>query len=105
MSRILVVEDVPTQRYWLKMLLERHHGWQVLFAENGCDAISVIEKVPVEVVVTDMLMPMMNGLELIEAAQHSFPKLPVIFLPSSNQARETIAAIELGASITHLKQM
>ncbi len=98
MSHILVVEDTPTQRFWQKILLERQAGWQVLIAENGIEAISVIEQKQVDVIVTDMLMPKMNGLELIEVVQSSFPKIPVIFVPGGGQTEVTMSAIERGVA-------
>ena len=65
MSRILVVEDSRSQGVLLRGVLEAH-GFEVTIVEEGAAALEAITRQPPHVVVTDMLMPGMNGLELVE---------------------------------------
>ena len=94
---ILVVDDSPTQLRQLQLMLE-HDGYQVRTAVDGKDAMAKIQAEPPMLVVTDLQMPEMNGLELVAAAQESMPSLPVIL--TTSQGSEDIAAQALagGAS-------
>lgn len=78
-QRLLLVEDVPFLRYAFGRLL-RLSGYEVLEAENGRDALDRITAFQPHVVVTDLMMPGMNGLELIQHL-HDDPEtaqLPVV---------------------------
>ncbi len=59
-------------------------------------ALSLLEKHTYDVMITDMVMPGMSGLELIERARIIAPKLPIIFLTNQNEASDIAAAKELG---------
>jgi CheY-like chemotaxis protein len=64
MSRILVVDDEPDQRFLLRRIFERA-GHEVTDAINGAAAIEAVRESPPDLVVTDIMMPVMGGLELI----------------------------------------
>lgn len=64
MSRILVVDDEPAQRYLLRRILERA-GHEVSDACDGGAALQAVRESPPDLVVTDMMMPVMDGAELI----------------------------------------
>jgi len=63
-SRVLIVDDDASVRYICAEALKAH---DVLQAENGREALNVLAASPVDVVLTDVMMPEMNGLELLEA--------------------------------------
>lgn len=65
MARVLVVDDVEEDRTLGRAALERA-GHEVLYAASGESALRIYEKQPVDVVVTDLAMPNLNGLRLIE---------------------------------------
>ena len=65
MSRILVVDDEPSQRYLLRRILERA-GHEVSDACDGAAALQAVRESPPDLVVTDMMMPVMGGADLIQ---------------------------------------
>ena len=64
MARILVVDDEPDQRFLLRRIFERA-GHEVSDAGNGAAALAAVRESPPDLVVTDMMMPVMGGAELI----------------------------------------
>lgn len=78
---ILLVEDEPIPRYDFAQKL-RSQGYEVLEAMDGAEAIELLEThyPAINVVITDMVMPNVNGLELIANIQARWPKVPVIML-------------------------
>jgi CheY-like chemotaxis protein len=63
-ARILVVDDEPAQRFALRRILERA-GHEVIDAGDGASALQAVRESPPDLVVTDMMMPVMGGNELI----------------------------------------
>ncbi|MEM9410829.1 MAG: response regulator, partial [Planctomycetota bacterium] len=66
MAKILIVEDSPVDQMLIQRLLVRP-GWVTQTASNGREAIQLMEKVRPDVVVTDLQMPGMNGLDLVKS--------------------------------------
>jgi len=93
-SHILVVDDSPTQLQHIQLLLEKE-GFVVQSALDGEQAIASIETEMPLLVLTDLQMPVMNGLELVAALKESIPSLPVILI--TNKGSEEIAAKALRA--------
>ena len=77
MARILMVDDDPDICFVLKKLLERH-GHEVLAALNGREALERLASAPCDVVITDMIMPEMDGVELIMKMREDYPLMKVI---------------------------
>jgi two-component system cell cycle sensor histidine kinase/response regulator CckA len=80
-ATILLVEDEPPVRSTVRRLLERH-GYQVLEAANGHDALSLIagRGLEIRLVVSDMVMPGMGGIELVRRLRTISPKIPVLLM-------------------------
>ena len=72
MNRILIVEDTPIIRQPMARLL-RSEGYDVTCAANGVDALASLESSPVDLVLLDVLMPKMNGVELLRAVRAHGP--------------------------------
>jgi CheY-like chemotaxis protein len=89
---ILVADDNAAQRRFLELLLMMD-GHSVKVVEDGLEALEVIQKESVSLVISDIYMPYMTGLELCREVKELQPKLPVILLTSiedeatENQAR------------------
>ena len=79
MAKVLLVEDDELVRYALTELLEEA-GHQVFVRENGYKIIEYVECNPVDIVLTDIVMPEVDGIEVLTAMRKSFPDLPVIAL-------------------------
>ena len=74
MTSVLVVDDSAPDRKLAGGLLERQLEIAVVYANDGRDALKLFERHVPDLVVTDLMMPEMNGLELIEAVRHRCPR-------------------------------
>lgn len=95
---ILIVEDSPTQLAQLKHVLEQHHH-QVITASNGEQALAVLSERKPTIVVTDIVMPEMDGYELCRRikSDESLKEIPVILLTSLSDSVDVIKGLECGA--------
>ena len=89
MPTVLVVDDSMTDRRLAGGLLSKLPGWEVRYAEDGGDALEQIELHLPDLVVTDLNMPHLNGLELVKTIGKQYPLLPVILMTA--QGSEQIA--------------
>jgi DNA-binding response OmpR family regulator len=96
-NHILVVDDSPTQLRQMQMVLEKE-GYEVRLSSDGKDAMQKIEADPPMLVVTDLQMPEMNGLELVAAVNARTPSLPVILTTSQGSEEIAAKALREGAS-------
>lgn len=96
-NHILVVDDSPTQLRQMQMLLEKE-GFEVRSAGDGQEAMHKIEADLPMLVVTDLQMPEMNGLELVAAVKSATPSLPVILTTSQGSEEIAAQALRDGAS-------
>jgi len=97
MARVLVAEDSPTQAQFVNFLL-RDAGHEVELTVNGVDALAAIRRQLPDVVLTDMQMPQMNGLELVEALRSEFPGLPVVLNTEFGSEELAVQALRSGAA-------
>jgi len=93
---ILLVEDEALSRRFYGGLLE-NDGFRVLAASTGAEGLALARQHPVEVVILDILMPEMSGLEVLERLHAQDPDLPVIMLTAHASSQHAIAALKLGA--------
>lgn len=77
MSKILVIDDDPAIRSAMRRILERA-GHQVQEASNGLDGLGMVERELPDVVVTDLLMPEKEGIEIIVELRDRFPGLGLV---------------------------
>ena len=78
-QNILVVEDNHLNRELLSKVL-RQEGYQVLEACDGDIALKILQVLPCDLVITDFLMPMLNGIEFVDQLRSLQPQMPVIFI-------------------------
>jgi CheY-like chemotaxis protein len=97
MARILVAEDSPTQAQQLQFLLE-DAGYEVELAGNGAEALAAIQRQTPDLVVTDLEMPQLNGLQLVEAVYRDHPGLPVVLMTAYGSEEIAALALQKGAS-------
>lgn len=101
---ILLVEDSKSTRFFFKSSLERLDV-EVLEAENGEDALAIMEKTTPHLIITDLFMPFMDGLQLMDRV-HGNPRLqsvPIIVITSDEEMETRERAIRLGADDFILK--
>ncbi len=77
---ILVVDDTSVSRLLIGGLITRETGRSVITAENGRRALEILERGEIAAVVTDLQMPELNGLQLVETIRDRFPSIPVILM-------------------------
>ena len=97
MARVLLVEDSRTQAAEITMLLESA-SHEVQHAVNGRLGQELLENDVFDVVVTDLEMPEMNGLELVEAMQLDFAHIPAILVTSRGSEDLATQALRKGAA-------
>src|SRR5439155_1179846 len=95
---ILVVEDSPTQAEELQYILEQN-GYQVSRATNGKKALEAMNKRKPTIVVSDIMMPEMDGYQLCRRIKedNNFKDVPVILLTSLSDPVDVIKGLECGA--------
>ncbi len=98
MPKVLVVDDLVTDRMLAGGLFEADPEWTVHYAEHGRQGLESIRNNLPDVVVTDMMMPEMNGLDLVRAVTEEFPMLPVILMTSQGSEEIAVEALESGAA-------
>ena len=92
MARILVIDDDETIRYLLRAGLE-HAGHEVVEAENGYEGLQHYQAAPTAVVITDIQMPVMDGLQLLMELQRIAPLAKVIALSGGRLYLERAKAL------------
>ena len=98
MTKVLVVDDAAIDRRLAGGILERHAEMAIAYAGNGSEALQEIERSMPDVVVTDLQMPEMNGLELVEQVRRRFPLLPVVLMTAHGSEDIAVQALERGAA-------
>jgi two-component system NtrC family response regulator len=95
-ERILVVDDEKNYLVVLDALLSEA-GYEVMAAAGGARALAMLEDEEPDLMVTDMRMPRMSGLELIAAVKERYPDLPVIVMTAYGTVENAVEAMKLGA--------
>lgn len=98
MVTILVVDDSTVDRRLAGGLLEKHVDWNVVAVKNGKEGLLAVRQKMPDVVVTDLQMPDMDGLELVKAIHQEFPLLPVILMTAQGSEAIAVQALEHGAA-------
>lgn len=98
MTKVLVVDDSAVDRRLAGGLLEKETGLSAVYAADGAEALKMMESERPDLVVTDLQMPRMNGLELVGAIRHQYPLVPVILMTAHGSEEIAVAALEQGAA-------
>jgi DNA-binding NarL/FixJ family response regulator len=96
--RILLVDDHELVRKGIRSLLSTRPEWQVCGeAENGKEAVELVEELAPDVVVMDVSMPVMDGLGALAAIHQTSPELPIIMMTMHDTEELTAHVVEAGA--------
>lgn len=98
MPNILVVDDSSVDRSLAKSILEAESGISVSLADNGRTAINRISESEIDLVVSDLMMPEVDGLELVERVRTNFSEVPVVVMTSAGSAMNAADAMRIGAA-------
>ena len=98
-ARILVVDDVAVNREILKRRLVRR-GFEIQEACGGREALEIIDSVPVDLVLLDIMMPDVDGLEVVRTVRRtrSAEELPIIMVSAKSFSEDVTHCMELGAN-------
>lgn len=92
-QRILVIDDEPTALDVIRKILV-HAGYEVLVAENGQEGVELFRQEPCDLVVTDMVMPVKDGLQTILDLRVDSPDLPIVAISGGgNISKERYLAV------------
>lgn len=94
---ILAVDDEPHMRRLLEISL-RQAGYRALSAGNGREALALIQEQQIDLVVSDLHMPGMSGLVLLENLRKQYERLPFIMVTAQGEIKTAVEAMKLGAS-------
>src|SRR3990167_9018383 len=95
-SRILVVDDERSMRELLAIVLRRE-GYEVLLAENGRSAIDLLEREPVDLLISDIKMPDLSGVDVLRAAKKIDQDILGIMITAFASTETAAEAMRLGA--------
>jgi nitrogen regulation protein NR(I) len=95
-AHVLIVDDEVNIRRVLAAMLKRE-GYEVTTAADGEQALAVLQKTPVHVVVTDLVMPRLGGMELLRRVAADLPDVPVIVITAHGSVDSAVAALKAGA--------
>jgi CheY-like chemotaxis protein len=98
MALILVVDDVMSDRLIAGGLLDKEEDFSVDYASSAMEALEKIEKQVPDLVLTDLQMPDMNGLQLVCRIRESFPLVPVILMTAKGSEDIAVHALQQGAA-------
>ena len=100
-GRVLVVDDEPTVRTIVRLILEKA-GYEVLEAENGETAIEALNtgenRLVLDVVICDIRMPKINGVQAIEYFQREYPHVPIIVLTAYPETKMAVSFVRSGVA-------
>ena len=93
--RVLVVDDEPTLAELLSMAL-RYEGWDVRSAGDGQTAVRTAREFRPDAVVLDMMLPDIDGLEVLRRLRGESPEVPVLFLTAKDSVEDRITGLTAG---------
>jgi CheY-like chemotaxis protein len=100
MTRALIVDDQEQNLYMLQVLLQGH-GYEVQSAHNGVEALEIARRQPPDILITDILMPGMDGFRLCREwmADEHLKKIPLVFYTATyTDPKDEAFALDLGAA-------
>src|SRR5690554_2653921 len=98
MARILIIEDEAAIRRVLnKILTEENKGYEVFEAEDGLAGMEIIKKEDFDLVLCDIKMPKMDGVEVLEAIKKIKPEIPIVMISGHGDLDTAVNTMRLGA--------
>lgn len=100
MKKILIAEDSPAMRSLLISTIEALDGFEIVEAANGFDALRLLPREKVDLVITDINMPDINGLELIRYIRGNvnYHDIPLFIISTESSERDLAKGMALGAN-------
>jgi CheY-like chemotaxis protein len=96
--KVLVVDDTVVDRRLAGAIIERALGWKPIYAESGRAALALIPAEAPRLILTDLIMPEMNGLDLVAAVRQNWPAIPVVIMTAYGSEDVAMRALHEGAA-------
>ena len=98
--KVLVVEDSPTMRQLIVFALKRIRGFQIVEANDGVDGLKKLSTDNFDLIVTDINMPIMDGLKLVSMVRNdpNYKETPIIIITTEGATEDRERALALGAN-------
>ena len=98
MAKILIVEDDPTTVQLIEFLLKKN-GFEVLIAYDGLEALEISKKEKADLILMDVMMPKMDGIEAIEKLKkdETTRDIPIVILSALGQEMDVMRGLQAGA--------
>ena len=98
--KVLVVEDSPTMRQLIVFALKRIRNFQIVEANDGVDGLKKLSTDKFDLILTDINMPIMDGLKLVSMVRNdpSYKSVPIIIITTEGAAEDRDRALALGAN-------
>jgi CheY-like chemotaxis protein len=95
MKKILVVDDDNINRKLLNVLLKKTGKYEVIEAENGMEALNIIKNESIDMVLLDIIMPVMDGIDLLKIlkSDENFKSIPIIILTTDDTKKSEALAV------------
>jgi len=98
MARILIIEDeAAIRRVLVKILSEENQGYEVFEAEDGLAGMETIKKEDFDLVLCDIKMPKMDGVEVLEAVKKIKPEIPMVMISGHGDLETAVNTMKMGA--------
>lgn len=103
-KRLLLIDDDPNLILLVKDYLE-FRGYEVITAENGQEALEVLQKETPDMIICDVMMPQMDGYSLVEHVRQDARTswIPVLFLSAKGQSQDKVKGLNTGADVYMVK--
>jgi CheY-like chemotaxis protein len=98
MPRVLIVDDSPVDRRLAGRLVEKLGDVELYNAEDGRQAVDEVEAHLPDLVITDLQMPELDGLQLVELLREKYPLIPVVLMTAAGSEEIAVKALQLGAA-------
>ncbi len=98
MATILIVDDCPDQLRLIAHVVQSRTDHTCVFAASAAAALERLETLPMDLVLTDLMLPDMDGLQLIQEVRETYPSVPIMLMTGSGTEEAVIHALKAGAS-------
>ena len=98
MTLVLIVDDSPVDRALAGGLLEKQARCQIAYANDGAQGLIAVRELKPDLILTDMQMPVMNGLELVASLRNERIQIPIILMTATGSEDLAVEALRVGAS-------
>jgi CheY-like chemotaxis protein/anti-sigma regulatory factor (Ser/Thr protein kinase) len=98
MTDILVVDDMAMDRHMVGEFLGKDESLRLDYAADGAEALGLLgDRVP-DIIITDLVMPKVDGLELVATVRNKYPLIPVVLMTSKGSEETAVRALQEGAA-------